>query len=185
MRSDPRSRRRRHSTTVCGEEPLASAATATRTTPARATTYASGNHFSVQPANDWATRANPFSERDSSVADVIRPFLFPFPARCTRPVRQHVGVGRDGPVCIERAWSGTPDRMLSVGDNSRHAMWCQRIPVQSLSIDAVGALTMENCADYICNRMQKMHRRVVTARTNLGDVARAARIGVFAPRAEP
>ena len=70
-------------TTVCGEEPLASAATATMTTPTRATTYASGNHFSVQPANDWATRANPFSERDSSVADVIRPFPFPFRPRCT------------------------------------------------------------------------------------------------------
>ena len=39
-------------TTVCGEEPLASAATETRTTPARATTYASGNHFSVQLAKD-------------------------------------------------------------------------------------------------------------------------------------
>ena len=89
-------------TTVCGEEPLASAATATRTTPTRAKTYASGNHFSVQPANDWATRASPFSERDSSVADVIRPFLFPFPARCTRPARQDVGVGRDGPAGVER-----------------------------------------------------------------------------------
>jgi hypothetical protein len=50
-------------TTVCGEDPLAIAATATRTTPARATTYASGNHLCVQLANDCATRAKPFSER--------------------------------------------------------------------------------------------------------------------------
>lgn len=55
-------------TTVCGEEPLASAATATTTTPASANTYASGNHFSVHPASDWATRASPFSEGAPSVA---------------------------------------------------------------------------------------------------------------------
>ena len=68
------------STTVCGEDPLASAARATSTTPTRATTYASGNHFSVQPASACAARANPFSERDSSVADVMR--RIPLCAQC-------------------------------------------------------------------------------------------------------
>ena len=82
------------STTVCGEEPLASAATATRTTPASAKTYASGNHLSVQPASDWATRANPFSERVflSGRCHLAGPRLFPLATQQACNVAPHIPV---------------------------------------------------------------------------------------------
>ncbi len=45
----------------CGDAPMASAARAMTTTPARAKMYASGNHFSVHAAIRWAIRARPRS----------------------------------------------------------------------------------------------------------------------------
>jgi hypothetical protein len=62
----------------CGEAPMARAATAMITTPARAKMYASGNHFSVQAAIFWATRASP----RSSVALCVRTV---FPTGITSP----------------------------------------------------------------------------------------------------
>ncbi|MDT5299143.1 MAG: hypothetical protein QOG79_2385, partial [Mycobacterium sp.] len=117
------------------------------------------------------------SERESSVADVIQPFLFPLPAWCIRPAGQDVAVGRDDPAGVGRAWPGTPDRMLNVGYNNRHAMWHHSRTGSVTQYRRLQAFSMENYANQIC----KLRRRVGSGESCSSTVAATAMGAGFAP----
>ena len=56
------------------------------------------------------------------------------------------------------AW-GTPDRMLSVGNNSRHATWHHPHTGSVTQYRRLQALTMENCANCIGKTMKTIALR--------------------------
>src|SRR6478609_8240518 len=87
----------KESTTALGEAPMASAAMATSTTPARAKMYASGNHFCVQPASVSAIRAKPFWRTSGwSVCVVVMRVISPLSAVDQGQAWARAGVGPSG-----------------------------------------------------------------------------------------